>query len=161
MEYTVNLGKESLRKIASAIGGVEVEPLEVTQNGEYTAPDGKAYSPVSVNVEGGGGGSSDFSTAEVTVINEDSKYVDLALPYLRQGSIHSFLNLSPTPQINVLEVVIPTANDVYALIELVGSGSQLSVNSGDAIIENGMVLVSGDCSISVKDAGDIGRLVIS
>lgn len=55
MEYTVNLGKESLRKIADAIsGGVEIEPLEVTENGEYTAPDGKAYSPVSVNVAGGG-----------------------------------------------------------------------------------------------------------
>lgn len=35
-------------------GGVTVEPLSVTANGEYTAPSGKAYSPVSVNVGGGG-----------------------------------------------------------------------------------------------------------
>lgn len=33
-----------------ATDGVTVEPLEVTSNGTYTAPDGVAYSPVKVNV---------------------------------------------------------------------------------------------------------------
>ena len=32
---------------------ITVEPLSVTQNGTYTAPTGKAYSPVTVNVSGG------------------------------------------------------------------------------------------------------------
>ena len=32
---------------------IEVEPLSVTQNGTYTAPTGKAYSPVTVSVSGG------------------------------------------------------------------------------------------------------------
>lgn len=36
---------------------VVVAPLSVTRNGTYTAPNGMAYSPVSVAVEGGGGGS--------------------------------------------------------------------------------------------------------
>lgn len=36
-------------------GGVDVEALSVTANGTYTAPTGKAYSPVTVNVSGGGG----------------------------------------------------------------------------------------------------------
>lgn len=31
-------------------GGVTVEPLSVSENGTYTAPTGKAYSPVNVNV---------------------------------------------------------------------------------------------------------------
>lgn len=35
-------------------GGVTVEALSVTENGTYTAPTGKAYSPVTVNVSGGG-----------------------------------------------------------------------------------------------------------
>lgn len=35
---------------------IEVEPLSVTQNGTYTAPDGKAYSPVTVNVSSSGMG---------------------------------------------------------------------------------------------------------
>lgn len=37
---------------------ITVESLSVTQNGTYTAPTGKAYSPVTVNVSGGGGNSS-------------------------------------------------------------------------------------------------------
>ena len=35
-----------------------VEPLSVTQNGTYTASTGHAYSPVTVNVSGGGSGAS-------------------------------------------------------------------------------------------------------
>ena len=35
-------------------GDVTVEELSVTENGIYTAPEGKAYSPVNVNVAGGG-----------------------------------------------------------------------------------------------------------
>lgn len=35
-------------------GDVTVEELSVTENGTYTAPEGKAYSPVNVNVAGGG-----------------------------------------------------------------------------------------------------------
>ena len=38
-------------------GQITVEALSVTANGTYTAPTGKAYSPVTVNVSGGGGGS--------------------------------------------------------------------------------------------------------
>jgi hypothetical protein len=46
--------------LAKAIGGgggpsVTVEPLSVDANGVYTAPAGKAYSPVTVEVSGGGG----------------------------------------------------------------------------------------------------------
>lgn len=42
---------------------IEVEPLSVTQNGTYTAPTGKAYSPVTVNVSGGGSVQFDTKTA--------------------------------------------------------------------------------------------------
>lgn len=41
-------------------GDITVEALSVTQNGTYTAPTGKAYSPVTVNVSGGGGGESEY-----------------------------------------------------------------------------------------------------
>lgn len=36
-------------------GDVDIEALNVTVNGTYTAPTGKAYSPVIVNVPAGGG----------------------------------------------------------------------------------------------------------
>lgn len=43
-------------------GDVDVEALSVTANGTYTAPTGKAYSPVTVNVSGGG---SQIETASI------------------------------------------------------------------------------------------------
>ena len=39
-----------------APSGTIIEALSVTENGRYTAPAGRAYSPVNVNVSGGGGG---------------------------------------------------------------------------------------------------------
>ena len=45
-------------------GDITVEALSVTENGTYTAEEGKAYSPVVVNVPS----TSEFSTARVTMI---------------------------------------------------------------------------------------------
>lgn len=52
-----NREEEWLMWLGDNIGGgdVTVEPLSATQNGTYTAPSGKAYSPVTVNVSGGVG----------------------------------------------------------------------------------------------------------
>lgn len=96
MEYYVSLGDETIEALGDMIKEqkVDVDSKSITENGTYTAPSGKAYSPVTVNVpnpstgtlqitENGEGidvrqyaavdvnvsASSDFSTAEVTVIN--------------------------------------------------------------------------------------------
>lgn len=45
-------------------GSVTVQPLSVSSNGTYSAPSGFAYSPVDVNVSGGGGG----ATVEAQII---------------------------------------------------------------------------------------------
>lgn len=46
--------EDAVRLLGQHIGGssVTVEPLTVTENGTYTAPEGKAYSTVTVEVEG-------------------------------------------------------------------------------------------------------------
>lgn len=44
----------AISSIPSGGGSVTVESLSVTENGTYTAPTGKAYSPVTVNVSGSG-----------------------------------------------------------------------------------------------------------
>lgn len=53
-------------QLTYGVGGespaIEAEPLSVTENGTYTAPRGKAYTPVTVNVSGGGGWSKDTKT---------------------------------------------------------------------------------------------------
>lgn len=41
---------ELAEKLAHGGGDITTEELEVTENGTYTAPDGKAYTPVTVNV---------------------------------------------------------------------------------------------------------------
>lgn len=51
---------------------ITVEALSVTQNGTYTAPTGTAYSPVTVNVSGGGGGDS-TSKKQINFIDYDGK----------------------------------------------------------------------------------------
>ncbi len=42
------------QKGESGAADIEVKPLTVTKNGTYTAPDGEAYSPVTVSVSSGG-----------------------------------------------------------------------------------------------------------
>ena len=49
--------EDAVRLLGQNIGGgssVTVEALTATENKTYTAPSGKAYSPVTVNVSGGG-----------------------------------------------------------------------------------------------------------
>ena len=52
-------------------GGAEVEELNVTANGTYTAPEGKAYSPVNVNVE------SPFKLLDTITVSEDVRAVNV------------------------------------------------------------------------------------
>lgn len=54
------------------------EPLSVTQNGTYTAPKGKAYTPVTVNVSGGGG--ANIATVTMTNSSNQNTSIDFTLP---------------------------------------------------------------------------------
>ena len=54
MDFYDILYAKYLSKLNGGGSSVEVEPLSVTENGTYTAQSGKAYSPVQVNVSGGG-----------------------------------------------------------------------------------------------------------
>lgn len=68
---------------------VSVEPLNVSANGTYTAPSGTAYSPVTVNVSGGGG--------ETTASQKDVNFIDFdgAIRYSYTAS--EFANLTALP----------------------------------------------------------------
>lgn len=90
-------------------GGVTVESLSVTANGTYTAPAGKAYSPVVVNV-GGGGSQNDLlfhfndgygnaghgqavfcNNTGLTISDEQSKFGGYSL---KCGSTQAFYNIA-------------------------------------------------------------------
>lgn len=65
-----------------------VQPLEVTQNGTYTATSGYAYSPVTVNVSGGGGAS---------VSAKDVNFIDYDGTILYSYTAAEFANLDALP----------------------------------------------------------------
>ena len=72
---------------------VTVEPLSVTQNGTYQET-GKAYSPVTVNVQGGGGGTGDdvvFIDYDGTVLYKYSKAEIDAMSALPSKPTHAGL----------------------------------------------------------------------
>lgn len=62
----------------AASDAITVESKSITENGTYTAPAGKAYSPITVNVESGGAGE------EVTV-NIVNNHTDTIYPIIYSG----------------------------------------------------------------------------
>lgn len=67
---------KNMANLASAIGSIStgssttITPLNVTENGTYTAPTGTAYSPVAVNVSGGILG---LYTGVITIADESAQ----------------------------------------------------------------------------------------
>lgn len=96
---------------------IEVEPLSVTTNGTYTAPTGKAYSPVTVNVSGGGG----VNVATTTWTNSSTSTVS-----------HQFTGLSGTPKAAFLrcttQLTRSSSNTYYYIADIVWDGTDASGN---------------------------------
>ena len=93
---------------------ITVESLTATENKTYTAPTGKAYSPVIVNVAGGGG---DLSTAKVTFINSNPS-APYTVTILSQKNYYSHDTLgmaSYTVGTNNAEVDVPLYKGCYAI----------------------------------------------
>ena len=136
MEYYVHLSGETLEKLEDAISGepVEIEALSVTENGTYTAEQGKAYSPVVVEVEGG---SSDFSTAEVT-FSSDS-ICSLTIPIVIKKDAYGD-NLPPYDIIMANQDVISTVSQTLTI----PVGNPCWINVYDIGLTN--VIISGDAS---------------
>lgn len=90
---------------------IEVEPLSVTQNGTYTAPTGKAYSPVTVNVSGGS-----VSVGQETWSNSSTSTVS-----------HQFTGLSGTPKFAVLrcttQLTRSSSNTYYYIADIIWDGT--------------------------------------
>ena len=100
-----------------------IEALEITENGTYTAPDGvDGYSPITVNVESGGGGgndeeidalvglfeytTTDFASDRITKLGQYAFYyrdcTSISLPNLKTTATRVFSNCD-----NMLTLSIP------------------------------------------------------
>lgn len=122
--------------------------LEITENGVYNV---KGYVYADVNVEGGGG-SSDFSTAKVTVVN-NAQTLDIYMPYAYydeyQGEVTSFAS-------SMWNVYSSTTDTKDAILyngsceaDFTGASSATISIEGDATESDGYVLITGDCTITL------------
>lgn len=127
---------------------------EITENGTYDATDDSAngYSSVTVNVEGGGG-SSDFSTAAVTIqITTETPDVYIAIPAIATSPTDMILNQqyntlnSSTAQI----LTVPLYKGTLAVTG--NSGGEISVNVSGSVEKVGTLdfIITGDCSITIS-----------
>lgn len=129
-------------------GGLfEVKELEVTENGTYETK-GEMYNKVTVNVEGGGG-SSDFSTAEVTVLNNTEELIE-----------GIYVSVVDTPISTVRPMNTLSFNSSRTYIVPLYKGSCYWVFDGTANVsvsgniewdsENRTAFITGDCTITIS-----------
>ena len=119
-------------------GDITVESLSVTENGEYTAPSGKAYSPVTVNVP-----NSYAAGDEGKVVSNGALVAQTAHAQVTQnGIVDTTLN-------NSVEVAVPAATLVTK-----------------SITQNGTYNASGDSAdgyssvtVNVSGGGGAGNVV--
>lgn len=92
---------------------------------------------------GGGGGSSDFSTATITLINQGSE-VYTAIPVATDNGI----NISNYP--------FPTGTNTYLMplyknrLAVFSSDDIIAEVSGSATYADGVLVVTGDCTITLR-----------
>ena len=131
---------------------------EITENGTYDATDDSAngYSSVTVNVEGGGG-SSDFSTAEVTINNESGTTIPVI--YIQNVIEENALGEeSPAGVINAVYNIGSTASirvPLYKGGALWQIGDELldyeiSVSGSATKVSSAIYYITGNCTITLS-----------
>lgn len=133
---------EVISELPGEGGGVTVEALNVTENGTYSE-EGKAYSPVVVNVAGG---SSDFSTAEVSITAFNG--IEIHIPYIDEDST----------DFGIWTVYQPADSDSHVLQTVLYKGlayisapnGNVTGVTGNAEIdeEEGGAYIRGNCTIT-------------
>lgn len=127
---------------------------KITDNGTYSAADDNAngFSSVTVEVEGGGG-SSDFSTAEVTIqITTETPDVYIVIPAIATSPTDMILNQqyntlnSSTAQI----LTVPLYKGTLAVTG--NSAGEISVNVSGSVEKVGALdfIITGDCTITIS-----------
>ena len=156
--------KEALLKVIAEQGaGAEVESLSVTENGTYTADEGKAYSPVTVNVP------NTYTDSDLLKVVRNLGQIKLLLP--QSGT----LNVGENGEYDVKEYASVKANvpNSYAAADagkvvaadiFGGYGLVEQTARPSAITSNGTYDTTNHNSVSVSvpnsyGAGDEGKVV--
>ena len=130
-------------------GGLfEVKELEVTENGTYETK-GEMYNKVTVNVEGGGG-SSDFSTAEISI--------SAAVPGVQCSVVSPHIITTPFDML-VADPKNYSNGDIVTVAlykgkasisaSVVGMGN-ITVSGDIESMGGNYYLITGDCTITIS-----------
>lgn len=125
-------------------GMFEIKELTATENKVYQE-DGEVYNKVTVNVEGGGG-SSDFSTAEVTII-WDNPEIEVnwdSCPIIENDMINGSTYADTSPAI----VTVPLYKGKCVWVQAT-RGLTLSGNI-EEYYEGAGMLITGDGTITIS-----------
>ena len=99
-----------------------------------------------VNNISGGGGSSDFSTAQVTIINNAQSDFVLYFPNIFDNRVHGYLDSSDIDGSPVEAVLYKGACHITYT-----SDDTLNISvTGNATISRREVIVTGDCTITIS-----------
>lgn len=131
-------------------GGLfEVKELEVTENGTYETK-GEMYNKVTVNVEGGGG-ESDFSTAEVTLINTASRSMGTlnGFPHIVNDELYGGNKHVPEGTLTVTAVLFKGV--LYCSIVC----EEITSSEGSVEVDDVDLTIRGDCTITIKGYPDV------
>lgn len=124
-------------------GGLfEVKELEVTENGTYETK-GEMYSKVDVNVEGGGG-SSDFSTATMTITGTNRGFIHVANVLVVPDYNLEGANYQSSLTDDTLTVILYKGK-AYAI-----AGGTVQSTSGDITYDEEMewYVITGNCTVN-------------
>lgn len=129
-------------------GQFEVKELEVTENGTYETK-GEMYNKVVVNVEGGGG-SSDFTTAKVTIVSANggrvgTMFYGFMSPYYAYTvQVQAFGNGDTEIPIILYQGQI-LFNTEEATLNIASTSGAITYDSAEAIYT-----ITGDCTITIS-----------
>ena len=125
--------------------------LDKLNNVDIKSVDGVIESVKINGEEAGGGGSSDFSTARVTVVNNYTKSVDIYVALADSEYLHSdtLTNLEPNRTATITAILYKGA--AFATITPTVITDAFSVETeGDADADGGDVSITGDCTITIS-----------
>ena len=108
-----------------------------------------------LNNENGGGGSSDFSTAEVTVTYTGNDVIRLYAPFYFEAEgydpfIEGWMKFDSEEPTFTGKVVVPSSGELIIGSSLTSYTSSNTQVTGNARVERGSLIVTGDCTITIS-----------
>lgn len=130
-------------------GQIEFDTLSVTENGTYSE-QGKAYTSVTVNVEGGGG-SSDFSTAEVQIIGSTPSVVEVfsggTFVYIENDELMAGENYI---EVGTYTVVLYKGSMVF-ITQVEPSSTTGAISEFTPVGKSVQATITGDCTMTFDE----------